>query len=351
MKHHLIKLIPAGLLASICISTAQVKEPPQSIEALIAKSLSNNPEIAVYQAAIDSGKAGLEQAGRWSNPELNLGSGLNRISSGAGFQNGHVMSVSLSQRIEFPQRIQLRKAIANGDIKLAELGLERFRMNVENRIREAAYAHQSSLELMTLYTRVSDRAENLLQALVQRDPAGVAPLLQRRVIEALLVQLHLKSRGYQLEAERHLMELNYLAGNAPDARLLLAPFEVQLNDLPSAQVLHDIASTNNFELAFHAEEISQQGYRVELAKSERWSELTLEPFFERETGGGPQNVIGLGISLPLPIWNRNKGNIKAAEIRETQLAAAISASFRQIQKDLSFHAQGYKASLEQVRRW
>lgn len=33
MKHHLIKLIPAGLLASICISTAQVKEPPQSIEA------------------------------------------------------------------------------------------------------------------------------------------------------------------------------------------------------------------------------------------------------------------------------------------------------------------------------
>jgi cobalt-zinc-cadmium efflux system outer membrane protein len=54
-----------------------------------------------------------------------------------------------------------------------------------------------------------------------------------------------------------------------------------------------------------------------LQKAVRVPDPTLLVQYEHEPPDQP-NTIGLGVSLPLPLWNRNTGNIKAAEAAREQ---------------------------------
>ena len=95
-----------------------------SIDSLVAQALANNPEIKFYAGEIVAAKAGRRIAGRPKNPELDLDIGQKRSSEGGFSAEGLAYSVSLAQPIEWPGRIGLRKSIANGDVRLAELGLD-----------------------------------------------------------------------------------------------------------------------------------------------------------------------------------------------------------------------------------
>lgn len=320
------------------------------IDQLVARALAENPEIRFYETQIDLGHAELKSAGTRANPTLSMGGGHKQVNSG-GISNGYAFTASVAQRIEFPQRIQLRKSIANGQIELARLGLEQFRAIIANRIRAAAFGRQAANERAGVAESVAQRTSGLLQALTQRDPAGVAPLLERRVIEARLVQLKRQARGFVSEAEQHRRELNYLVGSPLTADFPFSPMRPALPEIPTDEALFTMMETNNFDLRFHSEEIAQQGFRVKLARHERLPEVTLQPFFARETGGGSENIAGLGFSLPLPLWNRNKGRIDAAKARENQLRASFEATVRKLHRDLVFHSESYRARKRQLADW
>jgi cobalt-zinc-cadmium efflux system outer membrane protein len=355
MKRTIMKALCRGLCLTAwslaAVASSQTNAPTANVDELVRLALSENPEIRFYEAQIEAAKAGVRLAGQWENPELDLQAGHKRAWSGTAYQNGHALYATLSQRIEFPKRIELRKSIANGDVRLATLGLEKFRATIRNRIRAAVLRHQFANERAETAREVAGRAGELLEVLVQRDPAGVAPLLEKRVIEALLVSLRAQVRGFEQEARRQRTELNYLVQAPLDAAVDLAAMDPVLAAVGSAEELMGIAETNSFDLLFHVAELEQQGFRVKLEKHVRWPDVTLAPFFGRETGGGPQNIIGLGITLPLPIWNRNEPSIDAAKARERQLAASFRVTLRQLHRDIVQHAGGYDGALNQLKEW
>jgi outer membrane protein, heavy metal efflux system len=92
--------------------------------------------------------------------------------------------VSVQQTIEWPGRIPLRKAIANHQIQLAELGLAQFKTALAARTRTLAYNLFAAQEKAAAAQEVADRFQQLREVLVQRDPAGLTPLLETRIIEA-----------------------------------------------------------------------------------------------------------------------------------------------------------------------
>ncbi len=331
------------------LAAAEVKAAT-TIDELVAQAVAENPEIEFYEAEIELGEADLKTAGTRENPALSVGAGHKRVNSG-GIANGYAFTASMSQRIEFPQRIQLRKSIANGQIELARLGLEKFRATIANRIRAAAFGWQAASGRAAETQAVAERTDGLLKALTQRDPAGVAPLLERRVIEAHLVQLKRQAREFESEAAQHRRELNYLVGAPLTEGSTMAAMRPALSGIPSDAELFGLAEAHNFDLKFHSEEIAQQGFRVKLALHERLPEVTLQPFFARETGGGSENIVGLGFSLPLPLWNRNEGAIDAVKAREKQLQASLGAAVRKLHRDLVFQAETYRSKLRQLADW
>jgi len=106
-----------------------------TLDTLVAEAWQNNPELRFYGAEIKAAKAGRKTAGVLANPEFNGSVGQKSV-RGAGLSaEGVAWSVSVVQPFEWPGRIGLRKAIANRDVELAQLGLERFRVALTGRVR------------------------------------------------------------------------------------------------------------------------------------------------------------------------------------------------------------------------
>ena len=102
---------------------------PTSLDALVTEALARNPELNVYSAEIAAAKGGRRTAGEWQNPEASTegGAKIVRDYHGNTLGDGIMWTLGATQTFEYPGRVTLRKAIANHQVALAELGLEGFR--------------------------------------------------------------------------------------------------------------------------------------------------------------------------------------------------------------------------------
>ena len=150
---------------------------PKSIEHLVSLTLTANPEIRFYEAEIVKARANGSTASRQSNPTLELQYGKNKLIAPEASSDGLAFSASLAQPIEWPGRLGLRKAIANRDIALAELGLDRFRFHLASRVRVLGCTLAAQQEIATAASEVAARYASLREVMVQREPAGIAPQL------------------------------------------------------------------------------------------------------------------------------------------------------------------------------
>lgn len=154
-----------------------------SISSLVSETLRRNPEIEYYRAAIDAAEGERRTAGEWTNPEVNTELG-SKIVRDNGTTAGPLWSLAFSQPFEFTRRIALRKAIASHQIALAKLALEDFELELANRVRLLAYKTIVARRKAAAAERVAQRFRELISVLEQREPAGVGPLLEARLIEA-----------------------------------------------------------------------------------------------------------------------------------------------------------------------
>ncbi len=209
----LLFLCPAALWA-------EEKSPPVTINRLVDQTLAENPEIRFYEAEILAARAGRKQAARWSNPELSLDAGRKSVRGSDASASGLAWAASLAQPVEWPGRLALRKAIANSDVVLAELGLERFRQAVAAKVRTLAYSLAMQQERTAAAQEVQDRLLALRDVIVQRDPAGVTPLLEAKVIEATAIVVQKQAGDAAIEMQKALLELNQLRGRRADTALV-----------------------------------------------------------------------------------------------------------------------------------
>jgi outer membrane protein, heavy metal efflux system len=332
--------------------TAVTATNTTTLDALVTETLARNPELKFYEAEILAAKAGRKSAGLLANPELSGSVGNKTVRGGGLSAEGVAWSVSVMQPFEWPGRLGLRKAIANRDIELAELGYERFKIALAGRVRTLAYSLFAAQEKSAAATEVAERFKALREVLVQRDPAGLTPLLEARVIEATELNAQRKASEATLATQSALLELNQLRGDTPDARLAVSQTQIGFRPPEDKGALLALARTNNFELKVRAVELAQQGFRVDLARNERYPALSVGPTFSEENAGRDrERVIGVGVSLPLPLWNRNKGNIEAALARQIQAEVSLHVTAREIERKVIEAALTYETKLGEIAKW
>lgn len=350
-------LLTAALVSAITLTAnSQEKNSPPvtsslSLDALVAEALEKNPELKFYAAELAAARAGRKTAGTLGNPELSGGVGQKRVSRGGLSAEGVAWSVSVVQPFEWPGRLGLRKAIANRDIELAELGYERFKLALAARVRTLGYGLFAAQEKAAAAGEVAERFKALREVLVQRDPAGLTPLLETRVIEATELNAQRKASDALLVTQSALLELNQLRGGAPDTRFAIRQAQLAFRPPEERQWLTARARTNNFELRLRAVELAQQGFRVDLAKNERYPAIAIGPSYSEENAGDRERIIGVGVSLPLPLWNRNSGNIEAAKARQVQAEVSLNVTEREVQRQVLAAALTYETKLREMAKW
>src|SRR5438046_8940255 len=95
-------------------------------------------------------------------------------------------------------------------MQLAELGFAQFKASRAARSRTLAYNLFAAQEKAAAAKEVADRFQQLREVLVQRDPAGLTPQLETRIIEATELTLQRKATEAQLASQALLLELNQL---------------------------------------------------------------------------------------------------------------------------------------------
>ena len=342
------------------VTPSPVAAPPSngraesvSLGALVAQALRENPELQFYRAELAAAKAGRKAAGLMPNPELSglVGQKHSRDVNTGLSAEGVAWSVSLMQPFEWPGRIGLRKAIADRDVELAELGLERFKAALGSRVRVLAYGLFAAQQKAAAAREVAERFAALREVLVQREPAGVAPLLETRVIEATELTMQRRASEAELATQSALLELNQLRGVAPGAVLSVAEPALKFGTSGSNDVLLALARTNNFELRVRAAELAQQGFRVALTRNERFPAISVGPSYSEENALERDRVIGVGVSFPLPLWNRNSANIEAAAARQMQAETSLLVAQREVERKVIEAAVTYESKVREMGKW
>lgn len=327
------------------------RDPVASIEALVAEVLASNPELNFYRAEVAVAKGERRGAAAWANPELSGQLGQKRVRGGGLSDEGTAWAVSVQQTFEWPGRLSLRKAIANHQVHLAELGLAQFKAALGARTRTLAYNLFAAQEKMAAASEVAERFQQLREVLVQRDPAGLTPLLETRIIEA--TELTLKRRASEAEAATQAasFELNQLRGAPWTNTIRMETAQLGFNPPPAAESLLAAARTNNFELRMRQAELEQQGFKASLARNEGYPAFTVGPYFAQERAGEREQQIGVALSLPLPLWNRNRGGVETAEARRTQAETSLLVAQRNIERQVVEKARIYETKRREMAQW
>jgi cobalt-zinc-cadmium efflux system outer membrane protein len=121
--------------------------------------------------------------------------------------------------------------------------------------------------------------------------------------------------------------------------------------LDTPQTLVASARTNNFELRVRAVELAQQGFRVALAKNERFPSIRVGPSVSEEHAGDRERIIGAGVSFPLPLWNRNTANIETAAARRMQAETSFAVAQREVERKVIEAALIYETKLREMSKW
>lgn len=328
-----------------------------SFETLLEEVLENNPELKFYEAEVLAAKGLRKTAGLWNNPEVSGSIGRKRVisSSEAGETStakGTASEIVVTQAFEWPGRIRLRKAIANRDIELAEIGLEQFRALLKARAKIAAYVLSAAQERAAATREVAEHFTALREVLMQRDQAGLTPLLETRVIEAIELNMQRKASRASLEAKAALYDLNQLRGAAPGDSLTLTRMNLAFGPIVmDKNELIKLAASNDYQVRLRTIELERQGYKVKLAKNERFPDITAGPAIANERAGDRERIIGASISVPLPLWDRNQGNVATAKAQQIQAETSFNVAQRDAERRVVEAITTYETKLKEMENW
>ena len=354
---YLIRPLGLMLLALEGVAWAQTSSaeivPAVSLSTLVSEISAKNPERQFYQEEIAAAKAGVRLSSRLSDPELMFDVGQKRLRNSVGekIDDGAVWSISVTQTFEWPGRLALRKAIANRQVELAELGVAQFDHALAARAGTLAFGLYTANAKAAAIREVSDRFSALKETFLARDPAGITPLLETRIVEASGLALQRRATEAELVVQAALIELNQLRGAAVDAPLRVITPALVFAPLPGTPDLLAAARENNFEYRMRLVELEQQGFAVSLARNERYPGFRVGPYFSRDNVGDREAIVGLGMSIPLPVTGRAGAAVDAANARRRQAEAALLIAQREIDRAVVTSAQAFATKLAESRHW
>jgi len=332
---------------------AQTGSTPAAVDPLVAQIVSTHPELHLYEAEIAAARAGVRSAAARAEPELNLQVGRRRVTDPAGLLAGEgaTWSASVSQTFEWPGRLALRRALANRDVELAELGLARFRTALEARARGLAFNLHAAVAEAEAIAEVAARFAELRQTLLAREPAGITPQLEIRALEASQLVLQRRATNAALAADRARVEFNQLRGAPPSAPLDLAPPHVAFAAAPDFASLLAAAREQNFDYRARRLELARQGDALQLARHETKPEFALAPFYSRAQAGERETEYGVGLGITLPFGPRRTASVDAAQARRQQAEVALLLAERELEREVLALANEFSAKVAEASRW
>ena len=312
--------------------------PVVSIQDAVNEAIANNPGLIAERAGIPVAQTALITAGLRPNPVLSasadhldaLGTGYNDI-NGAG-PTEYALRVDVP--IERGHKRELRLDAAAYQQKIARL---RVADSVRRLTLDVTLACVDVLEAKAKLALAQDNLRSLggLVTLneVRLKDGAIAPVeLTRSRVAMLQFRSNVKTAELALATARTHLEtlLGRRRGGGPVdvADSLKAPLPEQSPELASIERVA-LASRPDVQAIQLDQARSQAELRLQLAQGK--IDYTYGAEYRRQQGvNGTGNSLGFFFSAPLPVFNRNQGEIARVQAEQEQLKRALAAQQAQV---------------------
>lgn len=355
---------------------AQAAFRTMTIEGAVTEAVQNNLTLLAERANLSIADAGLVTARLRPNPVLSgsaesldiLGTGFDEVNQAGPPQ----YSVRVDVPFERGGKRDLRVDAAGQKRQVAEA---EFAESVRRLKLDVALASIDVLEAKAKLLLAEDNLralEQLVRLNEQRLASGAIPQLEVTRSRVAMLQYRSGVKTAQLAVSEARLKLLPLLGRRPDDTPVdiddtLATTVAQNPDLPQLQQTARLARPDLVALrSDQARTIAE--LRLEQAQGK--VDYTLGAEYRREQGvNGRGNMMGFFVSVPLPFFNRNQGEIARADAErdkaqrllhagETNVAGEVAAAYQEfesaralladIERDLLAPSQEARASVTYV---
>jgi cobalt-zinc-cadmium efflux system outer membrane protein len=297
------------ILIQLLLSSAAFAGPvPLTLDSIPSRVRTANPDLAAARLRIAEACGRLVQSGRLSNPEVEFDYTRN-----TSMPREHTLGVALMQRFPITARLRHEKAVSQAQLAAAEAEVRDVERKLIAQARTAAVkllAIRGQRDLRTKQLANSREQAAFLQKRAETGEASAVDAaqveLESRMLETELLQLGVEEAA----ASGELRPLLGIPGTAPLA------FD---NELAAPVALRAAKVADRPDL--QAAEFNADAARFAAAKerASRFEDVGLGLVYERERGeDAPEGLLtdqmlGVKVSIPIPLWNQNQGRIAEAE--------------------------------------
>jgi cobalt-zinc-cadmium efflux system outer membrane protein len=320
--------------ASLCAQS------PLGIQQIVAEALARNLSLLARRYDITIAEARLLQARLRPNPLVNVENnflnllGAGSVSGGGATGPAETTSV-LYWEVETGGKRRLRSEAARQAAAAAEAGFLEARrlliLEVQNAFLDLVLAKENARTLR----EILETFENLVKINQTRYEAGEIARVELLRSEVAALQFRNQLRRAELRVRQEAVRLQWLMGRPAPAPDLDVAAEFRRDEpVEGLEELIEAALAARPDLAALRREVERLDAEVRLQKAQALPNLQFGFSHHKQyVGPFPGQTVGFRFEIPLPLWNRNQGEIERARQEREQAAARLRALEQQIRAE------------------
>ncbi|MFZ5935390.1 outer membrane efflux protein [Pseudomonas putida] len=332
-----------ALLSLLLAATASAQAGPGiSLPEALSAAFANNPELAAAGREIGIAEGERRQAGLIPNPELAWEMEDTR-------RDTSTSTVTLSQPLELGGKRGARIAVAGAGQAIAQLDLERQRNGLRADVVQAYHAAlraQTGVELAQQSQALTERGLRVVQG---RVTAGQSSPVEATRAQVQLAQAQAEVRRAETQRTVAYQALARLTGSPLATFDTLSAASLSPGAAPSADaLLGQVERTAEWRLA--AAQVERGEASLGSEKALRIPNLTVSvgSQYSREDR---ERVNVVGLSMPLPLFDRNQGNVLAAARRADQARDLRNAVELRLRSETRSAVDQWRTAMQEVQAY
>lgn len=292
-------------------------------------ALHTNRDLKAARLNVSIAQARLVQAGLWSNPSVSLTNNDDKVFNNEG---EYSRTAGFTQAFPVSGRIARQKKVARTDVAKAMAEIREAERQLSANVANTFYALVVTERRLKQQNYLLNLNRQLAQ--VTHSRYQVAEVSEVDSNTALLEYERIHQEKHLLESTKiaQVAQLNQLLGRQSNAALVLDLNPPKHTSWPKLNTLQAIALKNRPDRQAILLTIQRANASAHLARAERFADWTLGVGVQQDKifveGGAPQSAdrtLGVSLSVPLPVLNRNQGLIAEAGATGTQAILALRA--------------------------
>lgn len=316
-----------------------------TLEDLIGIAEANNPTLRQAQNQITAEMGKAIQAGLYPNPTLRYSAEQIGVDGTAGEFHGGI----LGQEIVRGQKLQLSRAKFQQRVKAAEAMALAQQFRVCNDVRIHFYMTLAMQQQVTVQTELTKSAEDASVTAREAFQMGQANAVEIRRSNVSLQKSRLELLAKQNKLNQSMRRLSALVNIDLEGSFLVGELEGQPHALDFPELL-DSLITNSPEMLAANYKLQADRFTVRREIAEPIPNVRLEGGagynFERD-----ETVAVAGVSITLPVWDRNQGTIRQAKADLARQCSELDRLKGRLKRDLAEQYEQYMTTSQHVSQY